>query len=314
MENDFEEVEVSEIGDVSKGLQIYQQDKAMIDMQIATAKRYPRNLRRAIENAVTVVSLSKETAQSCTYSLKKGGKLITGPSVNLAKIVAQNLGNMRVENRVVGYDATHVTCEAVCFDLERNYAIRTQIKRSIVGERGRYSEDMAVIVGNAGNAIALRNAIFAVVDKAIIDKVYQAALNKISGDLSSEDKLTAKRVSLFKAFREKYDEKLTDEEICSGVGKKYPDQLTAEDVVALIGFENSLSNGEIEIGSIFRSSRFSEAIPKTEVKSNHEEERVIALINSTKKYAELEKLLKNAKTQRARDAYDLKAKELKDKK
>src|SRR5690606_22894062 len=103
--------EVQEVGNAGN-MEVYQQDRASIDIQISTAKRYPRNLKRAIENAITIVTMDANIAQECTYSLKKGGKLITGPSVVLAKIVAQQMGNMRVEQRVVGYDATHVTCEA----------------------------------------------------------------------------------------------------------------------------------------------------------------------------------------------------------
>ena len=55
---------------------VYQQDKATIDVQISTAKAYPRNIRRATENAIAIVSIDKDTAATCTYSVPRGGKSI----------------------------------------------------------------------------------------------------------------------------------------------------------------------------------------------------------------------------------------------
>src|SRR3972149_11533333 len=108
MENTEEQLEV-----VSSDV-IYQQDKAAIDMQISTAKAYPRNITKATNNAIAIVSMDVETAKTCTYSVPRGGKAITGPSVHLAKILAQVWGNLRVDAKVVGIDKTQVTSEAVC--------------------------------------------------------------------------------------------------------------------------------------------------------------------------------------------------------
>ena len=308
MANEFEEVEVSEVVKLNN-LQIYQQDKALIDMQIATARAYPRDLRRAIENAITLVTLDAETADSCFYSLKKGGKNIIGPSVHLAKILAQQMGNMRVENRVVGFDSTHVTVEAVCFDLERNFAIRTQIKKSIVGSSGRYSEDMQVITANAANAIALRNAIFAVVDAGIVKKVFDSAKKKVAGDVSDETKLMARRTTVVNGFKTTYAYmNLTDAEICGAVGKASIDHINADDIVALIGFENAIRNGEMKPDEIFRPSKLQQQKPVVEDKS---EERMILLINAAKSVLDLEKLKSKLTTNKTRIAYDEAFKKLK---
>lgn len=312
-DNSNEFVEVTEVNDDGRGLQIYQQDKAAIDMQIVTAKRYPRNLKLCINNAITTVTLSSDSAQSCMYSLKKGGKLITGPSVVLAKILAQEFGNMRIENRVVGYDSTHVTCEATCFDLEKNFAIRTQIKKSIVGNSGRFSEDMCVITGNAGNAIALRNAIFAIIPKAVVDKVYNSARATITGDISDEQKLTARRTAIFAGFKEGYpDLKITDEDICKSVGKQSIAHITSEDILVLIGYENAFKHGEMKAAEVFKGESVS--LPQTKPQEKIEEERLIKLINSKDTEQELSKLFKEIKTPAARKEYDAKMKSIKNKK
>ncbi len=76
---------------------IYQQDKATIDTQISTAKAYPRQLKRVIDNCIAIVTLDTETASTCTYSVPRSGKTVTGPTVHLAKILAQQFGNIRIE-------------------------------------------------------------------------------------------------------------------------------------------------------------------------------------------------------------------------
>lgn len=287
---------------VLNNMQIYQQDKALIDMQIATAKQYPRNLKKAIDNAITIVSLDRETADSCFYTLKKG-KIIVGPSVYLARILAQQMGNMRVENRVVGFDATHVTCEAVCFDLERNYAVRTQIRKSIVGSSGRYSEDMQVITGNACNAVAFRNAVFAVIDASIVKKVFEAAKNVIAGDVSDEAKMTSRRTLVFDGFKNNYPKlALTDEDICKAIGKSAISHITSDDIVSLVGIENSIRGGETTPDEIFRPQKNFTA--KNQQPQDKSGERLLLLIKSVKSLKELQNLEKEIKTNEARLLYD----------
>lgn len=305
MADDFEILETNEVG--INNLQIYQQDKALIDMQISTAKQYPRNLTRCIENAISIVTLDVEIAEECNYTITKGGKNITGASVHLAKIVAQQMGNMRVENRVVGFDATHVTCEAVCFDLERNFAMRTQIRKSILTSKGiRYSEDMCVITANAANSIALRNAIFSVIDSSIVKKVYKSAKQKITGDLSDETKLIARRTGLVNFFKTTYPTyNLTDEEIARSVGKTALSYVDKDDVLTLIGFEKNLKSGEQTPDSIFRP-RLGEQTPV-----DKSEERILKLIANCKDKASLQLLEKNCKCEEAKNAYNKKMEDFK---
>jgi ABC-type sugar transport system substrate-binding protein len=172
---------------------IYQQDKAMIDIQISTAKAYPRNIKRATENAIAIVTMDKETAATCTYSVPRGGKAITGASVHLAKILAQVWGNMRVEAKVISVEAKHVTSQAIAFDLENNLAIKVEVKRSIMGKTGRFNDDMIVVTGNAANSIALRNAVLSVIPRAIVDKIYNEAKKTITGDISDTTKFLKRR-------------------------------------------------------------------------------------------------------------------------
>lgn len=235
---------------------IYQQDKAAIDVQIATAKAYPRNITRSIANALAIATLDIETAKTCTYSVPRGGKAITGPSVHLAKILAQVWGNLRVEAKVVSVDSTQVTSEAVCFDLENNLAIKTQVKRSIIGKLGRYSDDMITVTGNAGNSIALRNAVLSVIPRAIVDKIYNAAKATITGDISDETKLIAKRKQVVDALKDTYN--VTEAEVLKAVGKAAIQHLTSDDLITLIGIGTAIKDGDTTVDQAFRGERTKE--------------------------------------------------------
>ena len=181
---------------------IYQQDKAIIDQQIATAKAFPRSIKRATENIVALVSMDKETAETCNYALPRGGKVITGPTVHLAKMIYQQWGNLRIEAKVIATDQTHVTSQAIAFDLETNIAVKVEIKRSIVDSKGkRYNNDMITVSGNAANSIALRNAVFAVIPKAVVDKAIKASKEVITGDISDQTKFNLRKKQVLDGFK-----------------------------------------------------------------------------------------------------------------
>ncbi len=250
MENNNNVVEITE--EVSPQV-IYQQDKAAIDVQISTAKAYPRNIKRSTENAIAIVTMDLETASTCTYSVPRGGKAITGPSVHLAKILAQVWGNMRIEAKVVSIDARQVTSEAVCFDLETNLAMKAQVKRSIMSKSGRFNDDMITVTGNASNSIALRNAILSVIPRAVVNKVYNAAKQTITGDLSDGTKLIKKRKQVLDQLKDVYS--LKENEILSAVGKSAIDHLTPDDLVVLIGIGQSIKDGDTTVDLAFRSKK-----------------------------------------------------------
>lgn len=281
MENQNEETQVTKVENFDV---VYQQDKAVIDMQIATAKAYPRNIQRAVDNAVATVTMDKETAQTCHYSLPRGGKQIAGPSVHLAKIMAQTWGNLRVEAKVIDIGKTQITSQAVCFDLENNLAIKVEVKRSISGKNGRFNDDMITVTGNAANAIALRNAVFAVIPKGVVDKVYNAAKHTIAGDLSDEQKLAAKRKTVIDALKGAYD--VTEDEILRAIGRASIKHITADDIINLIGIGQAIKDGDTSVDEVFRSKA------KKEEKSAQEKEetRVKGFIENAKDAAELESI------------------------
>lgn len=257
---------------------IYQQDKATVDMQVATAHQYPRNIQRAVDNAIAVVVMDEETAKSCTYALSRGGKPITGPSVNLAKILAQTWGNMRVQAKVISIEDKQITSQAIAWDLESNLAIQVEVKRSIYSKSsGRYSDDMITMTGNAANSIALRNAIYSVIPKAVVDKTYKAAQAKITGNLSDETALKAKRKQVIEKLKGTYQ--VTDEEILFAIGKASVDHIDADDIVVLIGIGTAIKDGDTTVEEAFK--RKPVAVKSTVPKADKEKERILLMIQDS---------------------------------
>lgn len=249
-EKDKEEIIQFEPVDITT---IYNQDKAVVDMQITTAKTYPRNIKRSVENALAIVTLDQNVAASCHYALPRGGKHISGPSTHLAKIILQNWGNIRAEAEVIAEDAKTVTSQAICWDLETNVAVKVKVKRSIMTKTGRMNDDMIVVTGNAANSIAMRNAIFNVIPKGVVDNVYAAAKQMITGDVSDKAKLLARRKQVFDGLMQTYD--LTEKEILAVIGRAAIDHVVPDDLVNLIGIAQSIKDLETTVDIAFRGGK-----------------------------------------------------------
>jgi hypothetical protein len=301
MENtEIEEVEIQEV--LPNGTVVYQQDKAAIDVQISTAMAYPRNVKRSIEDAIAIVTMDKETASTCTYSVPRGGKPVTGPSVHLAKILAQSWGNMRIDAKVVSIDAKHVTSESVSFDLQKNIAFKVQVKRSIVGKYGRFNDDMITVTGNAANSIAMRNSILCVIPRAVVDRVYNEAKKTITGDISDETKLLKRRKQVFDGFKETYG--VSEAEVLSVVDRAAVDHITGDDLVVLIGIAQAIKDGDTSVELAFRSNGKSKPSKTNE---EIESERFYKVLAECKTTEEVFALSEKAITNEQKTALNLKA-------
>lgn len=241
-----EEQVFSEISVIDNGSVTEYQDRAQVDIQIATAKKYPRDVKRSRDNAIAIVTMDKDTASSCGYSLPRGGKSVSGPSVHLANILAQTWGNMRVEAKVIGADKTHVTSQATCFDLENNLAVRIEVKRRITDKYGkRFNDDMITVTGNAANSIAKRNAILSVIPKSVVESTYNAAQQMITGDISDENKLISKRKNVFEGYQNTHG--LNENQVLSLIGLRSINQVKKDELVQLIGIAQAIKDGDTTV-------------------------------------------------------------------
>lgn len=241
----------------NQDVQVVQMDsveRASVDSQVATAKQYPRNITRSINNSIAMATMDNETAQSCGYALPRGNKPITGPSVHLAKIIVSNWGNMRTEAKVVQITDKQIISRGTAWDLETNVASAFEVRRSIVDKYGkRYSDDMITVTGNAANSIAYRNAVFSVIPKAVVDKIYKSAQKQITGDLSSEEKLIKRRTEAIKYFSDEWG--INEEEVIKLCGKQTINQIKSDELALLIGMTQSLKDGDTTVDELMAPIR-----------------------------------------------------------
>jgi len=165
------------------------QAHAEIDIQIATAHRYPRDRKKAIASAVDMATISHEVAASLEYRLERKnnrtGKInvITGPSIRLAEILFSVWRNLRGATQIDMIDERSVTASAMVWDLETNVARKAQVRKSIVTRGGkRYGEDMIATVSQAAQETAFRNAVFKVIPKSLVNDVVTKATELVTGN------------------------------------------------------------------------------------------------------------------------------------
>lgn len=227
------------------GMEVFEaQERAAIDIQVTTAKKFPRNLRRVLENSIVIATMNKDTAKSCRYAKPVGDKTINGPSVHLARVICQQYGNIRVQQRIKAIEQKSIIAEAVAFDLETNYAVCVEARRSIVGKNGnRYSDSTIETNAMAILAIAERNAILKVIPKSIIDNVYNEAFKFAYGDLSDNAKLLKERERIFKDFKNTYG--IEEDDVIKSIGLNTKKAIKAEHIADLTGILQSLKDKEI---------------------------------------------------------------------
>lgn len=154
-----------------------------VDVQVATAHKYPRSVSQFFREARDLVVATPDVAASCIYSLKRGNKTIQGPSVRLAELAAYAWGNLRVSATIVGDDGRFIVAQAICFDLQKNLAVGTEVRRRVTDRNGRrYDDDMVGVTSQAALAIARRNAILAIIPRTYIDQLERAARKVAVGE------------------------------------------------------------------------------------------------------------------------------------
>ena len=154
-------------------------ERVQTDVQITTAKRYPRVLSVVKKSMLEFATLDEETAASCFYTILREDKTIQGPSARMAEIALSCFQNIKAGARIIANDGKTITAQGVCHDLQNNVCVSVEVRRRITYKSGRtYSDDMQVVTGNAACSIALRNATLKVVPAALVKPIYEAEIGR----------------------------------------------------------------------------------------------------------------------------------------
>lgn len=106
-----------------------EQSRAVAEVQAALvlAKANPRNEGQAY-NAIMNSCKRKKLAENAEYSFRRGSTLVTGASIRLAEIIAQQWGNINYGFREVGRGADYSEIEAFAHDLQTNTRVVRQFQ------------------------------------------------------------------------------------------------------------------------------------------------------------------------------------------
>ena len=255
--------------------------KAELDVQLVTARAFPRSMKQFIDRALSMATLNEDVAASCSYSLPRAGKAIDGPSVRMAEIIVSSFGNIRSGARVIANDGKTITAQGICHDLETNNCVTVEVKRRITGRDGRtFNEDMQVVTGNAACAIAFRNAVFKVVPAALCAEIYEKAKEVAKG---TAETLIVRRNKAIEYF---HSLKVTDKQICDVLEIKKIEDIDLEKLSTLTGMKAALKNGEATIQSLFETSK--EEISFEDLKLLYEQKKDLL---DTKTFTEATRIL-----------------------
>lgn len=220
-----------------------------LDAQIRVARKNPRDIRKAMTEAFALIA-EPGVAEKCWYSLerydRKSGKMtkIEGPSARLAEIAFYAWGNIGQAGNVIEIGQTEVVAEGLAIDFERNTRVRIMERRSIVGKRGRYSQEMCEITAKVAQSIAMRNAVFKVVPGAFVKRLLDHA-RSVANAGPIEPKIAA-------MMEWAKSEGLTETEVLRWLGLGSLSEIGLADLARLRGVAGAIRDGETTTDEEFR--------------------------------------------------------------
>lgn len=233
-------------------------NRSEVDVSIATAKKYPRDIDIAISECLTVATKTKGTAAECFYALPRKQrqsdgsfitKMIEGPSVRLAEIIVYSWGNINFGFRIIANDGKKITAQAVCHDLQRNVRGQIEVDRRITTKSGQtFNEDMQIVTANAAGSIALRNAILRVIPKAVLADITEKIKKVALGEIKDLESSRSEALNHFETLGVKA------EKIFKTLGVKKLENIGVDEIFTLRGIANAIKEGSTTVDDAFGDS------------------------------------------------------------
>lgn len=256
----------------------------LLDVMLDTAMRFPRNLSLALEKTKEEIAIVPELAKRCYYSIPfrsddESKKMVEGPSIKLANIVARHFKNCIVSGRIVEEDATRVKVEGICYDLENNVLRSAPISVSKTykpkGQKGGvafFPADQLNRQVQAGISKGARNAVFNVVPVWLVDECFQYAKHLVLNP--PMPKGTAKPVKSVqeriqdarKLFKKDY--KVTDAEMDAYLTDNCGGLDDGSILTHLVGLDTAFQEGHAKPDVVFGRTPPTESTGMPEEKSN----------------------------------------------
>lgn len=208
--------------------------------QMQMAKAFPRDVVSARDRILNACARPKLAETAC-YTYSRGGSEVTGPSIRLAEMLAQNWGNMTFGIRELEQRNGESTCEAFAWDMETN-ARQTkvfQVPHIRYTKHGAKAltdpRDIYELVANNG-ARRLRACILGVIPGDIVEEAVKAC----EVTMQTKFKVTPERIkSLVDKFAEYH---VTKEQLEARI-QRHLDAMEPAQMANLGKIYNSIKDG-----------------------------------------------------------------------
>lgn len=217
-----------------------QRSVAEVQAALVIAKQFPRNPIEAYDRVMNACQ-RPGLAQSAVYSYARGGSSISGPSIRLAEMLAQNWGNIQYGIRELSSENGESTVEAFAWDVETN----TRQTKVFQVPHKRYTRngskkledprDIYELVANNG-ARRLRACILGVIPGDVVDAAVDQCEKTIHASADTSPEGVQKLVIAFEQFN------VTKADI-EGFIQRRVDAITPANVVSLRKIFTSLRDG-----------------------------------------------------------------------
>lgn len=225
-----------------------------VQVAMVAAKRFPRD-EVAAYNRILQDCQRQSLAEKAMYEFPRGGQVVTGPSIHLAKTLARCWGNIDSGFKVLEQGPKESTVMAYCWDLETNYRETKVFTVQHIREtkKGAYPltdpRDIYEMIANQA-ARRERSCILSVIPGDVVDAAIGQCNVTLAGksDMPLMDKVRA----LVKNFQEQYG--VTAEMLEAYIGCK-KEAFSQQSVVRLKNVYNTIRDGSASVEQYFDMSK-----------------------------------------------------------
>lgn len=260
-----------------------------IDTQIATARLYPRDVKKIIQSVKDLCTINDEIAASCFYAKPVGQnkidknrkkiiinqssdqleseKIVVGESIHFAKVIASEWEHLKIRTFIKEENEKAVIAVCQIHDQQKNTAYESEVHRSIVTRTGKQSQAQIEVTKMAAQAIAFRNAVLSVIPKAyFIDTLEYIKKFSIGlGEKTKESQENAFIEAKNKAIAYFTKQGISVEKICNALSISNIDEITSDHLISLRGFVTAIKDKTETLETIFSP----EPEQKDEDKTDH---------------------------------------------
>lgn len=247
---EFSNSEMAKQGSSVGKTMVMSREAQEVHTAMVIAKNFPRDTIDAYNRVMTECT-RKTLAEKAMYEYPRGGSMVTGPSIHLARAMARCWGNLDAGFKVLEQTATESTVMAYCWDLETNFRESKIFTVAHVREtkNGNYAlkdpRDIYELIANQA-ARRERACILAVIPGDVTD----AAIGQCNVTLAGDEKMTIEDMVrvLVKNFQEQYG--VTREMLEAYIGVK-AHAFSRQSVVRLKNVYNTLRDGSASVEQYF---------------------------------------------------------------